>query len=349
MTEQNQRALRETLTEMPKIDLHRHLEGSLRLSTLAELARTYSLDVPAHTEDGLRPHVQISGAGGDFTDFLSKFPVLRKFYQSPEVIDRLVYEAVEDAADDNVRYLELRFNPVALAHARKFSLEDVTDWVIAAVQRAETDFDTQVRLIVTLNRREFDRAQKVLAVALDRMDEGIVGVDLAGDEANYPADPFARSFHDAREAELGITVHAGEWSGPETIRYAIEHLEADRIGHGVRVLEDSEITKLALDRGVAFEVCITSNVQSGVVSDVEHHPLPKLHQMELGTTINTDDPAVSDVTLTDEFEIACTQLDLGLDDVKKMIVTAAEHAFLPLDERNALADRFRRDLGLETV
>lgn len=349
MSETNQRPLRAMFANLPKIDLHRHLEGSLRLSTLAELARTHELDVPAHSADGLRPHVQIVGEGGDFTDFLAKFPVLRQFYQSLAIISRVAYEAVEDAANDNVRYLELRFNPVALASARGFSLDDVTERVIAAVRKAETDFGIQVSLIVTLNRKELDLSQQVLQTALKRMDKGIVGIDLAGDEANYPALPFASFMHKARAAGLGITVHAGEWGGPENVRYAIEQLEADRIGHGVRVLEDAEVTNLALERGVAFEVCVTSNVQSGVVPGVRNHALRELIKRGLAATINTDDPAVSDITLTDEYVIACEQLGLSVQDVKRSIAAAAEHAFLPPDERAALAARFRRDLGLETV
>jgi adenosine deaminase len=338
----NHSAIHETLRALPKVDLHRHLEGSLRLATLVELAARHDLGLPARTADELRPLVQITENDRDFRDFLRKFDVLRRFYQSPEAISRLAYEAVADAAADNVGYLELRFTPMALAKARNFPLDEVADWVIEAVNRAQADHCIQVRLIASFNRHEsFEIGERVTEIAADRLNKGIVGLDLAGDEVNFGIVQFAPLFQEAEAAGLGLTAHAGEWLGPEGVRVAIERLGVDRIGHGVRAVEDPAVLRLAAERDITFEVCLTSNVQTGVVPTLAEHPLRELVRRRLRTTLNSDDPNISDVTLSDEYYSAVVGLGLEVEDIRRMILTAAESAFLPRVERAALAARFR--------
>lgn len=335
-----------TIAALPKVELHRHLEGSLRLTTLQEVAREFKLDLPTHDLDALKAYVQITDEGGDFRTFLSKFGVLRQFYQSPEVIKRFTYEAVADAAADNIHYLELRFTPMALARVQNFPLEEVTDWVIESVEEAKRAFPIKVKLIVSINRHEdVSIGQRATRIAIDNMSRGVVGLDLAGDEANYPAEPFNRLFIQAHEAGLGVTIHAGEWAACENIRYAIEKLGAARIGHGVRVVEDSSILALARDHRAIFEVCVTSNVQSGVVPRFVDHPARTMFEMGLQVTLNTDDPSVSDITLTDEINIVAASLGFELADLKKMTLCAAGAAFLPADEKRALIEEFTTELA----
>jgi adenosine deaminase len=330
-----------TLKTLPKIDLHRHLEGSLRLETLAELAREYDdIDLPGHDLETLRSLVQVTGDDPDHLSFLAKFKVLRRFFRSPEIIERMTYEAIADAAADNIVYLELRFNPVALANAMEYPLADVSDRVVAATERARRDFPIDVRLIVTLNRAEGPKvARKSLQVAVERMQQGIVGLDLAGDEVGYPAKPFLPVFREARRAGLHLTVHAGEWAGPENVREAIEVFDAERIGHGVRTVQDSSVVRLALERDTAFEVCVTSNMQTGVVRSLSQHPLRDLYHLGLKTTINTDDPSISDITLTGEMVVVAQHLEMSVDDIKRNILNAAQAAFLPDGARHALVKR----------
>ncbi|MBI2976762.1 MAG: adenosine deaminase [Chloroflexi bacterium] len=336
----------QTLAALPKIELHRHLEGSLRLTTLFELAREFKLDLPTDDIDALRAYVQITDEGGDFRTFLSKFVVLRQFYKSREVIERFAYEAVADAAADNIRYFEMRFTPMALAKAQGFALEDVTDWVIGAVEKAQRTFPIAVQLIASMNRNEdVSIGERVVQVAIANRHRGVVAVDLAGDEANFPAAPFAPQFERAAAAGLGVTIHAGEWSGPDNVRQAIELFHAARIGHGVRVVEDPAVLLLARDRGVTFEVCVTSNVQSGVVQRFVDHPLKTMLEQNLRATLNTDDPSVSDITLADEMHIVGGSLGLGLDDLKRMTLTAAEASFLPEAERRKLVTQFKTELA----
>ncbi len=326
---------------LPKIDLHRHLEGSLRLETLLEIAREHHLDVPTVDLEALRPYVQVTNDPATHEAFLGKFEVLRHFYRSPEMIRRLVYEAVADAAEDNVKYLELRFSPQALSRVRGFPMSEATDWVIESVAQAEADFDIEVGLIITLVRHDpVPQARQVAEIAFERYSKGIVGLDLAGDEVKFPSRPFTPLFREAKEVGLGITIHAGEWASAFGVKEAVLDLFADRIGHGVRTLENSQILQLVRERQIAFEVCLTSNLQTGVVHQMNHHPLVDMLDLGLLATINTDDPSISDCTLTDEYRIALNKLQIGYPALRQSILTAANSAFLPLDQRQALVKKF---------
>jgi adenosine deaminase len=308
---------------LPKVDLHRHLEGSLRLETLRELAPSFHLD-PA----SLAAQVQMQpGDAHDFATFLSKFPALRQFYQSPEIIMRLTAEAVADAALDGVHYLELRFTPVALSRARGFAPGEVMDWVIAAAEWASAAQGITTRLIASVNRHESPAlAEEVARLAAERKERGIVALDLAGNEADYPAEPFIDIFRQARACGLKTTVHAGEWGGPENVIEAIEKLGADRIAHGVRVLEDPCAVALARERQTPFEVCLTSNYQTGVCSSLQAHPFLKMLQAGLNVTLNTDDPSISNVTLSSEYRTAC-ELGLPFETLLERIRAAEQAKF----------------------
>jgi adenosine deaminase len=336
-----------TIAALPKIELHRHLEGSLRLSTLAEVNRSRHLGFPEDDIDALRAYVQVTDEGGDYRVFLSKFGNLRRFYQTPELIHRFAYEAVADAAADNIRYMELRFTPMALARAQNYTLEEVTDWVIEAVNEAQRDFPIKVRLIVNFNRHEdLSIAQRATQIAIANKDRGVVAIDMGGDEASFSAEPFSWLFQEAQAAGLGITVHAGEWGGVQNVLYAIEMIGSPRIGHGVKVMDNSSALAMARERGTIFEVCVTSNVQSGIFQRFIDHPIKVMYDLGLKVTLNTDDPSISNITLSDECHIVAASMGLELDDLKKMTLTAAEASFLPPDEKQLLIDEFRKELAM---
>ncbi|RPJ55044.1 MAG: hypothetical protein EHM12_12995, partial [Dehalococcoidia bacterium] len=207
------RDLRSIIFNLPKIDLHRHLEGSLRLSTLSDIAYQHGVDLPSWSPEELRPYVQMVDDTPDFLNFIAKFKLLRRFYSNPEAVIRIAYEAVADAAADNIRYLELRFNPVALALNQGFRFEDVADWVIQGVNQAQADHPIQVRLIAQINRHEPQYAHQLAEIAADRQDRGFVAIDVAGDELNYPITPFIEVFRWAKKQGLHLTAHAAE-AGP---------------------------------------------------------------------------------------------------------------------------------------
>ncbi len=328
---------------LPKVDLHRHLEGSLRFDTVRELARSHGLDLPPTGQ--LRGMVQIhDDEPYTFSNFLSKFATLRLFYRSPEIITRLARESIADAAADNVRYLELRFTPVALSRAQGFSLGQVMDWVIEGVRQAEQEFQITTRLIASVNRHEdVDLAAQVADLAADRIEQGVVGLDLAGDEVGFSAEPFAPVIKRARQNGLHVTIHAGEWNTGANVTQAIQLLGAERIGHGIRVLEDPQAVELAREQNIPFEVCISSNYQSGAISTLSEHPLRDMLQAGLYVTINTDDPSISQIELSDEYRLACESLGLSLEELSERVICAAQASFLPEIERQRLVQTLADD------
>ena len=329
--------IRRQLSVLPKVDIHRHLEGSLRLETMLDLVKSEGLDLP-EDEAALRTLVQVQPHDPHSSaNFLSKFGYVRKFFTSPEVIQRVTKEAIADAAAEKVRYLELHFTPVALAETGNFPLSEVVDWVIEAASIAKVESDLQLGLIASVNRQEaVGLAEEVAQIAVDRMDRGIVGLSLAGDEASYSAEPFKPVFAAAQEAGLGITIHAGEWYGADKVRYALEEMGTTRIGHGVRVIEDPEVVALARDRRAVFEVCLTSNVQSGVVPGISDHPLSQMVQAGLQVTLNTDDPGISNICLSTEYALAVEELGFSMVSLTGFILTAVQASFLPRREKTAL-------------
>jgi adenosine deaminase len=328
----------------PKVELHRHLEGSLRIKTVAELSRTHAMGLPG--TDELRGLVQIhENEPYTFENFLSKFQTLRLFYRSPEIIGRITREAVIDAAADNVRYMELRFTPVALSRAEGFSLVEVIDWVIEGVNEATRQHAIEVKLIASVNRHESPKlAEQVVGLAIDRRKDGIVGIDLAGNEAHFSARPFAEIFQDACKEGMHITVHAGEWGAAHNVSEAIKHLRAERIGHGIRIMDDPEVIELALERQVTFEVCLTSNYQSGAVPSLQQHPLMRMIEAGLKVTLNTDDPSISQITLSDEYKLAGETFGASGDLLCELLLNSANASFLPVIKRRRLVEELRQAL-----
>jgi len=341
-------SLRAQLHALPKVDLHRHLEGSLRLQTLAEIAQEHGIDLPSYDIESLRPLATVTDETPNFHLFLEKFKFLRRFYPTQAAVERVAYEAVVDAAADNIKYLELRFNPAAPAQQRDFLLDQVVTWVCGAVARAQRDCGICTRLILQIDRRSsLDMASEIVDIALAHRDDGVVGLDLAGYEVAYPARRFADIFQRAGREGLSITIHAGEEGGAENVREAIELLGARRIGHGVRSIENSGVVQLIRDRAVTLEICPTSNLQTAVVSRFSAHPLPDLLALNLRVTINTDDPSVSDTTLTDEYMVAMMAMGMTLRQIKHVVMMAVEGSFLPPGEREQLMEWFRRELELD--
>ena len=312
---------------------------------MLDIARAHDITIPINiTHLGHLVQVQ-NGEPSTYQNFLAKFTTLRMFYRSPEAIHRVTSEAIEDAAKDNVRYLELRFTPVAFSRAERFPLDEIMDWVCESAQQAAGKFGVMVRLLASVNRHEgTDLAEQVAWLAAGRFEKGLVGLDLAGNEAEFPVQPFTGIFHEARQAGLHITVHAGEWAGAASVRSALEDLNAERIGHGVHILEDQAVVSLARERGTTFEVCVTSNYQSGVISSLESHPALKMLESGLNVILATDDPSISQITLGDEYRLACENLGMTRQTLKERILAAAGAAFLPEAEKKRLVANLKKEL-----
>lgn len=332
---------------LPKVDLHRHLEGSLRLKTMQEIARAHGMSVPISTGP-LSSLVRVqTSEPTTYQNFLTKFNTLRMFYRSPEVIHRVTREAIEDAANDNVRHLELRFSPVALSRAERYPMGQVMDWVCESAGKAAREFGMRVILIASVNRHEsVELAEQVAWLAAARISSGILGLDLAGNEAEFPAVPFLGIFKEAMQSGLKLTVHAGEWAGAADVREAMETFNADRIGHGVCVMEDPTAVAMALERGIPFEVCVTSNLQTGVVQSLREHPLMSMLKAGLNVTLGSDDPSISQIALSGEYQRVCEDLGMEHKTLKERILAAARASFLPKAERDILVEQLGKELSI---
>jgi adenosine deaminase len=314
---------------------------------MLDIARQHGVTVPVSMFN-LSGLVQVQDQDPmTFSNFLDKFKTLRLFYKSPDVIDRITREAVQDAAMDNIRYIELRFTPVALSRAEGFPLHDVMQWVANSAQEAAKKYNVKVGLIASVNRHESpELAEQVAWLAMEYIKNGLVGMDLAGNEAEFKSDPFYGIFKEAKQAGLHITIHAGEWGPAENVRDAIINLGAERIGHGVRVMEDENIVALAKERATVFEVCVTSNYQSGVVRSLPTHPLPRMAAAGLNVTINTDDPSVSRITLSHEYQHVCENLDMPMSELRQSVLRAAQASFLGNDEKTKLVELLKQEMKL---
>lgn len=309
---------------LPKVDLHRHLEGSVRFETFVELARDVGIDLPRAE---LRRRTTMKGEKPGFQRFLSKFELYRGLYPSRDWIERVAFEAAEDAKRDGVIYLELRFSPTHFGRRMQAKGEDVAHWVARGARRAGID----VRFIATYGRDFGVKGNEPTTRAV-KGTRVFSGLDLAGNEA-VSALPFRPLF---KSLKLPVTIHAGEGGGPENVRQAIEKFGAKRIGHGVRVLEDPEVVRLARDRGVVFEVCPTSEIQTGAARSWARHPWMRMkEEFPAHVTLCTDDPSICGVDLTSELRKASRSGWAGWE-LAWANATGARAAFAPRETRGDL-------------
>ncbi len=311
----------------PKIDLHRHLDGNIRLQTILDLAEKNAIPLPANDPEGLRPHVTITTPHPGLVSFLEKFRWPMAVLATAADCLRVAYENVEDAKNERLDYVELRFSPWFMASAHRLDPAAVVEAVADGIARGVRDFGVPVKLIGILSRTFGPEVCFQELDALLSCREKLVGLDLAGDEAGFPARLFERHFRIARDAGLQITVHAGEAAGPESIREAIDILGATRIGHGVRAIDDPALMDELANRKIGIECCLTSNVQTSTVESYASHPLRAFLDHGLLATINTDDPGISNITLDHEFEIAAPLAGLSPDHLAQAKSNAAVAAW----------------------
>jgi len=311
---------------MPKAELHLHLDGSVRIDTAVELARTRGVDAP-QTVAGMRAALVAPAVCADQAELLRAFDLPIRLMQDAEALERIAAELVEAKAADRVQYVEIRWGP-RLHLAGGLSLEDGIAAVVRGATRAATTAGIAVRLIATAIRSHDPVDNVHLAEAAARFrGEGLSGFDLAGPEAAFP-DPLRheRAFEAARAGGLGITLHAGEWGGAAQVRRALE-VEPSRIAHGAPAIDDPALVGLLRERGVCLDLCPTSNVQVGIVPSLAAHPLARLHRAGVAVTLSTDDTTVSDLTLSDEYARAVDAIGLTLPELWAIDRRALDVAF----------------------
>jgi adenosine deaminase len=317
----------------PLIDLHRHLDGSVRLETILDLGRRHGIPLPGDTLETLRPHVVVTTPQPGLIEFLAKFKWMTAVLADYEACRRVARENVEDARREGIRYIELRFSPAFMADAHNLDPSRVTAAVIEGVREGEAVTGVKANLIGILTRTYGPvRARRELRALLDHRQE-ITALDLAGDEGNWPAELFVEHFKEGRDAGWHITVHAGEAAGAQSIVTAIDQLGATRIGHAVRAVEDPAVMDLLRERRIGIEANLTSNVQTSTVPDYASHPLRRFLEAGLLATINTDDPGISGIDLPYELDVAAPAAGLDEEQIVQALENAWEIAFLPAEEK----------------
>jgi len=335
--------LSDLLRRMPKAELHCHLDGSLRPETLFELSVAQQVALPASTPAALGDWMRVDDAN-NLGDYLARFDVTLAVMQDCESLERIAYELVLDAAADGVRYIEVRFCP-ALNTRGGLSLDDVVRAVLRGLARAEKESGTIARVIIcALRNFPAPHSLEMAELAVAFKHDGVVAFDLAGGEAGNPAHAHAPAFAFARWHDLAVTVHAGEGDGPQSIREAIQHCGANRIGHGTRLHEDASLEQYVVDRQIALELCPTSNVQTRVSATFAEHQLARYVSLGAIVTINTDNRLMSGVTLTEEYLRCVEHLRFDVQTLASLSLAAFDAAFLPLAERRRLREAASADI-----
>jgi len=329
----------------PLIELHRHLDGNVRLETIIDLGQRHNLPLPAWEIETLRPHIQVTEPQVSVMAFIAKFEWFTGVMVDLNACHRIACENVEDAYLEGIDYIELRFSPWFMAEPHGLPPEGVVEAVIDGVASGLRKFDIEVKLIGIISRTYGPEVGWKELKALLSHRESIVAIDLAGDEANFPADIFVDHFNQVKEAGLDVTVHAGESAGPQSIWQAIRLLGATRIGHALSAVEDQALMDFMVENRIGIETSLTSNVQTSCVAGYDSHPLKSFLELGLLATINTDDPGISNIDLAHEYEIAAPAAGLSPEQICQAQRNALEVAFLSEAEKRKLRDRKKYSMG----
>jgi adenosine deaminase len=330
--------------ELPKTDLHVHLDGSARLTTLLELAARDKIELPADTPEGLAKAMHLGENTGSLVEYLKAFDVTLKVMQTQDSLVRIAYELAEDAAKENVRYMEVRYSP--MLHTRRgLRLTQVVEAVLEGLKLAQKDFGIESNVIVCgIRNISPESSYEMAQLAVAYKNRGVVAFDLAGAEYDHPAKHHLSSFHLVRDNNINVTIHAGEAYGPESIHQAIHVCGAHRIGHGCRLREDGDLLHYVNDHRIPLECCPSSNVQTGAVRDLASHPLRLYYNLGLRVTVNTDNRLITDTTVSRELWLTHTQIGLTLDDIKRIITNGFKSAFMPFHQKQAMLRSITKEL-----
>ena len=308
------------IKNMPKVELHLHLDGSIRFKTALEILGNIKCE-----------DVMVSSDCHDLNEYLTKFDIPNKILQTKEALTRCAYELALDLKEENVIYAEIRFAP--MKHLLKgLTKEEVVESVLKGLKKV----NIKTNLILCLMRDDsFENNLKVITLALKYLNKGVCAIDLAGDEGLYPTSNYEELFKIAKDNNIPFTIHAGEARGAESIWQAIS-FGAKRIGHGIKCIRDKKLIKELKEKNILLEICPTSNVQTKAVTSYNVHPVYELYKEGLPISINTDNRTVSNITLTREYQKLLDNFPLKIEDLKEMNINAINHAFISKDEKEKL-------------
>ena len=331
---------------MPKAEIHLHLEGSVDLETLVRITGARGRRSGAVS----RARLKAFYSHRDFRGFLRNFRRLCAEIRRPEDFAKITEALSRRLEAENVRYAEVFCSPAIFQRAHGLSAAEILDAACGAARGREKEGGPRLRFL-------FDGVRQFGVPAMEEMVEAaaacrrydVIGIGMGGDERSAPTAAFAGPYREARRLGLRTTVHAGEFDGPRSVWEAIEVLEAERIGHGVRAAEDPELVRVLGRRGLALECCPTSNVKTGIVRGWGRHPIPALHRSGVAVTVNSDDPAMFGTSLSAEWEVLLTRLGLDPEEVVAIGMRTARATFQPRAEQELLVDEMRRAAAREGI
>lgn len=325
--------------QLPLTDLHRHLDGNIRPTTILDLARQHNIQLPANNLELLLPHVQVIENEPDLVSFLQKLDWGVAVLADLDACRRVAIENVEDAVNAGLDYAELRFSPYYMAMKHQLPIEGVVEAVIDGIHSARQNNDIDIRLIGILSRTFGEKACSQELAGLLAHHQHITALDLAGDELGFPGHLFQSHFIKARDTGWQITVHAGEAAGAESIWQAIRELGATRIGHGVKAITDPALIDYLVENRIGIETCLTSNLQTSTVNSLLDHPLKRFLEKGVLASINTDDPAVEGIEIRYEYEVAAPAAGLSAAQIRQAQINGLETAFIGDAEKQALREK----------
>jgi adenosine deaminase len=333
-------SLESFLLRMPKVELHVHLEGSMRPAVLLELARRNGVELPARDEAGLERWFRFQ----DFEHFVQIYLACSRSLRRPEDFRFLALDVIAEQARQNVLYTEAHFT-ISTHLANGADGGEVLAALEEAIAEGERRYGARLRLIPDIVRNVGpEAADRTLEWALAGRGRGVLALGLSGSESRFPNEPFREHFAAARREGLHVVAHAGEHGGPESIRSVLEICEPERIGHGVRAIEDPALVAELRARGIPLEVCPSSNVCLGVYPDLASHPFDRLWQSGVTVTVNSDDPPFFNTTLTEEYRRLHETFGYGPDRLAELALAGLRCSFLPETEKAALEGDFLRQL-----
>jgi len=338
------------LKRLPKVELHCHLDGSLRVPTILDLAKKDKVTLTTSTSEELSKLLVSGKTRGSLEDYIKQFDITLSVMQTPQALSRTAYELIENVAKENVRYIEIRYSPI-LHTGKGMSMGESVEAVRNGLERGQKDFGVKSGIIVCGIRNISAAASLKLAdLTVRYKNKGVVGFDLAGSEENFPAKDHQEAFYMILNNNINATIHAGEAYGPSSIHQAIHHCGAHRIGHGTRLKENKDLMNYVNDHRITLEICLTSNWQTRSIRSLKYHPLKYYYDQGIRVTINTDNRLMSGTTLTKEFLLAHKLFGFKLHDFREMIIMAMKSAFIPYAERKQLirkiAGELEQDFGL---
>ncbi len=326
--------------DLPKTEIHIHLEGSIRTQTIIDIAREYKLALPAYEPDKLDEHVKVYDQMRDLGAVLEAFAIFQNSITSPDVVERIAWELFEDSARQNIRLFEVRFSPDWAFHGHNLNWDACLDGLMRAKDRAEREYDMAIGYIAITSRSMGpESCVKTVDWAI-RHKEHIIGVDLADAEDVYPIHDYARPIRKAKDAGLKVTVHSGENTPASAVVETIKAVQPDRIGHGIHIIEDMQAVEFVKEEDITLEVNPWSNYLTNSVRTIEEHPLKKLFDLGVKVTINSDDPEVLETNLNNEYRIAHEILGMSIEELMICNRYAYEASFVPESEKKRIWQRY---------